>query len=245
VLPSEVQDLERRLATLAYLLVLNDCAWNDIPKFANLTAEVPVAEPQAPGLRGKVVAIARDEAFAFIYPANVRCLQALGASIAWFSPLADETLPEIANAVILPGGYPELHAAVLSRAQGFHASLRRAHARGVPILAECGGMMVLADVLVDLNGQGWPMAGMLPGTTRMQSRLAGLGLQAWDTGCGVLRGHTFHYSTFDTPLAGIARTVTHPKQAAGEMIFRRGSITASYFHAYFPSCPRAAAALLA
>jgi cobyrinic acid a,c-diamide synthase len=244
VLPSEVQDLEHRLATLADLLVLKESAWNDIPSHATLSAKAPAVEPFAPWLSGKVVAIARDEAFAFIYPANIRCLEALGASIAWFSPLADESVPDTPQAVILPGGYPELHGAVLSRAQGFHASLRRAQARGVPILAECGGMMVLTDVLVDLDGHAWPMAGVLPGKTGMQSRLAGLGLQAWDTGHGVLRGHTFHYSTFETPLDAMARTVTYPKQAVGESIYRIGSVTASYFHAYFPSCPRAVAALL-
>ena len=243
VLPSEVHDLERRLTTLADLLVLDDSAWNDIPCHAHVTAAAPVA-PLAPCLGGKVVAIARDAAFAFIYPANIRCLEALGASIAWFSPLADEIIPEAANAVILPGGYPELHGAVLSGARRFHTSLRRAQAGGMPILAECGGMMVLTDVLVDIDGQAWPMAGLLPGTTRMRPRLAGLGPQAWDTGCGVLRGHTFHYSTFDTPLDAMTRTVTHPKQTDGETIYRSGSVTASYFHAYFPSCPRAVVALL-
>jgi cobyrinic acid a,c-diamide synthase len=88
------------------------------------------------------------------------------------------------------------------------------------------------------------MAGLLAGTTRMQMRLAGLGLQAWDTGNGVLRGHTFHYSVFDTPLSGIARTVAHPRAVAGETIYVTGSLTASYFHAYFPSNPEAVAALL-
>jgi cobyrinic acid a,c-diamide synthase len=104
--------------------------------------------------------------------------------------------------------------------------------------------MALTDALLDLEGQSWPMAGLLPGSTRMQPRLAGLGLQAWDTGSGVLRGHTFHYSTLDTTLSGVDRTVTHPKNTPGEAIYRVGSLTASYFHAYFPSCPRAIAAVL-
>jgi cobyrinic acid a,c-diamide synthase len=244
VLPAEVQDLELRLAALADKLGLNESAWNEIPPMAASNSGPHVADIAPRPLRGKVVAIACDEAFAFIYPANVQCLQMLGASIAWFSPLADEVVPQTADAVILPGGYPELHGAALNRAQRFQSSIRDAHARDLPILAECGGMMALTDALLDLEGQSWPMAGLLPGSTRMQPRLAGLGLQAWNTGSGVLRGHTFHYSTLDTTLSGVDRTVTHLKNTPGEAIYRVGSLTASYFHAYFPSCPRAIAAVL-
>ena len=105
-------------------------------------------------------------------------------------------------------------------------------------------MMALTSGLIDLEGRSWPMADLLPGTTRMESRLAGLGPQAWDTGEGILRGHTFHYSTFETTLKGVGRAVTHPAGKVGEAIYRSGSLTASYFHAYFPSCPRAVVALL-
>jgi cobyrinic acid a,c-diamide synthase len=243
VLPAEVHDVERRLEALADMLTLNESAWNSIAPPTWPAGEHPVAGPAARALAGRVVAIARDAAFAFIYPANIECLQSLGAAIRWFSPLADEAAPEAADAIFLPGGYPELHGGALSRATRFHASLQRAHAREVPVVAECGGMMVLTDALVDLQGRSWPMAGLLRGTTRMQPRLAGLGLQAWDTGEGVLRGHTFHHSTFETPLAGIARTITHPRGTAGETVYRIGSLTASYFHAYFPSSPPAVAAL--
>jgi cobyrinic acid a,c-diamide synthase len=236
--------MERRLDELADKLELNECAWNDIAPLAASNAAPHDADSPLRPLRGKVVAIARDAAFAFIYPANIHCLQMLGAAIAWFSPLADEVVPEAADAVILPGGYPELYGAALSRARRFQSSIRDAHGRNLPIIAECGGMMALTDALLDLEGRSWPMAGVLPGSTRMQPRLAGLGLQAWDTGSGVLRGHTFHYSTLKTPLSAVQRTLTHPKNTAGEAIYRVGSLTASYFHAYFPSCPRAIAAVL-
>jgi cobyrinic acid a,c-diamide synthase len=88
------------------------------------------------------------------------------------------------------------------------------------------------------------MAGLLAGSTRMLPRLAALGLQAWDTAFGELRGHTFHYSIFETPLEGSVRTRAYPSGARGETIYRRGSLTASYFHAYFASCPAAIGALL-
>lgn len=244
VLPGEVDDLEHRFDVLADHLELDASAWAAIPPLSVSTPAPPIADSSPQPLRGRVIAIARDAAFAFIYPANVQCLLGLGAAIAWFSPLADDAVPATADAVFLPGGYPELHGAVLSRAQRFQTSIRAAHARRLPILAECGGMMTLSDALVDLDEHRWTMAGLLPGTTRMQHRLAGLGLQAWDTGSGVLRGHTFHYSTFETPVSEAGRTVTHPKNAAGEAIYRVGSLTASYFHAYFPSCPTAIAGIL-
>jgi cobyrinic acid a,c-diamide synthase len=245
VLPAEVEDLERRFEVSADHLELDDVAWRELPPWnASPTSLRSPAPPTPRLLDGRVVAVARDAAFAFFYAANARCLQTLGATIAWFSPLADEVVPAAADALILPGGYPELHGDALSRAQHFMRSMRDAHRRGLPILAECGGMMALTDALIDLDGRSWPMTGLLPGTTRMQPRLVGLGLQAWETGHGVIRGHTFHYSTLDTRVPEASRTVTHPMTAAGEAIYRLGSLTASYFHAYLPSSPRAAAALL-
>ncbi len=244
VLPAEVGDLDRRIDALADGLILHDGAWSMVPTVDFPALDPPHADPHSVRLDGRVVAIARDAAFAFMYPANIECLHGLGAAVCWFSPLADEPVPDAADAVILPGGYPELHGEKLSRAARFHASIRRAHARCVPMLAECGGMMVLTDSIVDLEGRTWPMAGLLAGTTHMQTRLAALGPQEWDTGAGVLRGHAFHHSVFTTALRGVGHTNTHPGRTPGETIFRSGSLTASYFHAYFPSCPAAVAALL-
>ena len=209
------------------------------------TASARATLPALTGsLAGRRVAIARDAAFAFLYPANLACLERLGAALSYFSPLAGEPVPADAAAVFLPGGYPELYAETLSCAVRFHDSIRAAHGAGVAILAECGGMMVLADSLGDTQGRQWPMAGLLAGSTHMQPRLAGLGLQAWKTRCGELRGHTFHYSLFTTPLTGVARTSAHPGGTPGETVYRLGALTASYFHAYFDSCPQAVAALL-
>lgn len=251
--PDENAEVEAALETLGQALRIEERAW-DAAVRAAARRESPVhdsspaahprpAHHEVP-LTGRVVAIARDAAFAFLYPANLDCLASLGASVRFFAPLADEPVPAEASAVFLPGGYPELHAARLSAAHRFHASIRKAHAAGVPILAECGGMMALAQSVGDPQGRQWPMAGLLPGSTRMQPRLAALGLQAWTTSFGELRGHTFHYSTFETPLGGSTRTRAHPGGALGETIYRSGSLTASYFHAYFPSCPPAIGALL-
>lgn len=242
VLPQEVPDLDGILDALAESLALDDEAWHAIaPTQIHLADGEPATPP--PLLQGRVLAIARDAAFAFLYPANVACLEAMGVQVVWFSPLADEAVPGAADAVYLPGGYPELHAETLSRAQRWQVSMRQAHVRGVPILAECGGMMALTEQLQDNAGRVWPMAGLLAGTVRMQARLAALGPQAWVTGHGELRGHTFHHSAFETSLEPAARTRKHPSGVEGEAVFRSGSLTASYFHAYFESCPSAAAAI--
>ncbi|NIA00539.1 cobyrinate a,c-diamide synthase [Massilia sp. CCM 8734] len=241
VLPGEVQDVDGLLDQLADQLEFDDAAWARLRSTRiDLGARM---EAPAPLLAGRTIAIARDATFAFLYPANLATLRALGATLAFFSPLANEPVPEHADAVYLPGGYPELHGETLAGAARWRASIRAAHADGMPIVAECGGMMALAGSLADQAGTVWPMAGLLEGTVTMQARIAGLGSQGLETPHGVLRGHTFHYSRLETALAPGAHTVKHPSGASGEAVYRAGSLTASYFHAYFPSCPAAAAAL--
>jgi cobyrinic acid a,c-diamide synthase len=242
VVPGEVADIDAILDELADQLQLDAAQWNALAP--QLPDEALPEQPVAPLLAGLTVAIARDAAFCFLYPANVDTLEALGARITWFSPLADEPVPEDADAVYLPGGYPELHGEALAQAGRWQASIRAAHASGLPILAECGGMMVLAESLADKEGRDWPMAGLLPGRVLMQQRLAGLGAQGLATNAGQMRGHTFHYSRLETPLAPVAWTVKHPSGAQGEAVYRVGSLTASYFHAFFASNPAAVASLL-
>ncbi len=164
----------------------------------------------------------------------------LGAELVFFSPLANQAIPASADAVYLPGGYPELHAQTLTQAHVWLASIRAAHASGMPIWAECGGMMSITEGLVDQNEQAWPMAGLLAGIVHMQKRLAALGGQKWthfdESGKPAeLRGHTFHYSRFETHLQPVAQTTKQRDGAAGEAIYQSGSCRASYFHAYFPS----------
>jgi cobyrinic acid a,c-diamide synthase len=120
----------------------------------------------------------------------------------------------------------------------------RAHVdAGRPLYAECGGMLYLLDHLTDKAGQGADLAGLLPGRGRMQARLAGLGMQSLDTPLGRLRGHSFHHSTMETPVEPVAFSQRQRDGQAGEPVYRLGSLQASYLHLYFPSAPRAAAAL--
>ena len=244
VLPDEVAGLDALLDSLADQLTLDLAAWDTLPTvhFAGAPVEESGSANSRP-LAGTRIAIARDAAFMFLYPANLATLKALGAQLEFFSPLADEPVPPSATAIYLPGGYPELNACALSAGLRWQASLRAAHNDGMPIVAECGGMMALAESLQDKDGHDWPMAGLLPGKVIMQARLAGLGAQAMPTEHGPLRGHTFHYSRLETTQPAAMVTQKHPSGAPGESLYRAGSLQASYFHGYFPSNPAAVAAM--
>ena len=211
----------------------------DFPAPAH-TAAVPAL------LAGRTVAVARDAAFCFIYAANVQCLTHMGARVVFFSPLHDAALPQC-DAVWLPGGYPELHAAQIAANTGMQASLRAHVGAGKPLWAECGGMMALMESIALADGSTAPLWGLLPGQVTMQKRLAALGPQQLNVAGHTLRGHTFHYSTSDSSAPVVART-SRPGEAqapdAGEALYQQGSIHASYFHAWFPSSPEAVAHLM-
>ena len=197
--------------------------------------------PSLRGLQGTTIAVARDAAFCFIYTANLDCLRALGAELVFFSPLADAALPAC-DAVWIPGGYPELHARTIATNTALRDSLAAHIAAGKPVWAECGGMMALFETLVTVDGERHAQWGLLPGEVTMHKRLAALGPQQLPLSSGTLRGHTFHYSTTSTSLQQAARTArpdTDPLPDAGEALWQRGAVRASYFHAWFPSCPDA------
>jgi cobyrinic acid a,c-diamide synthase len=192
-------------------------------------------------LEGRRIAVATDACFSFIYPANLDLLRELGADVREFSPIAGDALPEC-DALWLPGGYPELHADALREHPRFFMDLASHLEAAKPLLAECGGMLVLLDELSDAEGSAHAMAALMPGRASMQKRLAALGLQTMDWPEGELRGHTFHYSAMETPLSPIA-TATNPNAGrAAERLYAFGSLRASYVHHYFPSNPNAIAA---
>lgn len=236
-LASEVEDIEARLERAA--AALDGLALDALPV---IEFPEPVASEVPRSLAGITIAVARDAAFAFLYRANLDLLQAMGAELRYFSPLHDTAIPE-ADALYLPGGYPELHLQTLQDKRAMMASLRAFHAGGKPIHAECGGMMLLFESITGKQGEHGTMAGLLPGVVTMQARLAGLGLQSVVLPEGELRGHTFHYSRTETPLEPIARGTPRRHGSTGEAVYRSGRLTASYLHLYFPSNPQAAAGL--
>ncbi len=234
----EIDDLEARLQSAAAQIAATDLAALPPPVAFRPT----LAEAMPRLLSGIKIAVARDKAFSFIYPANLELLTELGAELAFFSPLADDALPP-ADAVYLPGGYPELHLATLSAKQRTAACLREHVAAGKPLYAECGGMLYLLDALTNKAGDSRALLGLLPGRATLGRRWAGLGLQSVDLGAGELRGHTFHYTSLSTPPTPLTHARRASGSGAGEAIYRHGSIVASYLHAYFPSNPTATARL--
>jgi cobyrinic acid a,c-diamide synthase len=231
----ELGDTDARLDALAD-------AW---AQHASTTLPPPVAfEPAqvdaiSPLLSGLRIAIARDAAFCFLYPANLDLLRTAGAQLNFFSPLAGEALPDC-DAVWLPGGYPELHLAALAQRQDLHVALRAHRDAGKPILAECGGLLFALDALADRDGNEATMAGLLPGKAVLQPRLAALGLQGVELPEGTLRGHTFHYAAARIEATPLAQAFNPNGGPSAEAVYRDRRLTASFVHFYFPSNPDAA-----
>ncbi|MDR6393968.1 cobyrinate a,c-diamide synthase [Herbaspirillum seropedicae] len=240
----EIADLDARLDAVAERM--------SATSLANLPASVdfgtPPAERSFPRLlEGKTIAVARDLAFSFIYTANLDLLQQMGATLAFFSPLADQALPPC-DAVWLPGGYPELYLQTLQDAQRTQSSLREHAAAGKPLYAECGGMLFLLETIIGMDGASGRMCGVLPGQAAVQPRLQGLGYQTLSLklpgAVGEhLRCHTFHYSRAVVGAEFMARGERLFDSSEGEVVYRRQQITASYLHAWFRSAPRTVAAL--
>lgn len=184
-------------------------------------------------LQGKRIAIARDAACCFLYPANVDWLRAEGAELVFFSPLAGDAIPDGSDALWLAGGYPELHTEQLSQSATW-VSLRAFIEAGNPVLAECGGMMLLGQELIDIEGRARAMAGIMPFSVRMQARLVSLGYR--ESAAGV-RGHEFHYSErfADETLASCFEL------ERGDTGLYYKNLRASYIHWYFPSNPETVA----
>jgi len=200
-----------------------------------------------PAARRPVIAVARDDAFCFYYPENLELLTEAGAAIEFFSPLKGEQPSPDAGGVYLGGGYPELHASELASNVGLWRALKELRARNAPIFAECGGFMVLTQGLIDGEGRRWPMAGLIPGVTRMTGELAALGYRhaaalhpnLLTDGGDELRGHEFRYSRWvcDEPIAddAIAWRVrgTRAEAPADSGGFVSGNLLASYLHIHF------------
>jgi cobyrinic acid a,c-diamide synthase len=200
------------------------------------------AAPRSPTLPplGAHIAIARDAAFLFSYEAMLAGWRRQGAELSFFSPLADEAPSPDADAVYLPGGYPELHARQLAGAARFLGELRQVAASGKAIYGECGGYMVLGEVLIDTEGEAHRMAGLLPLKTSFAERCRHLGyrtvrlLAAGPLGAtgARFRGHEFHYATIVAegdadPLFAVGNASGNDLGRGG---LRRGNVAGSFVH---------------
>jgi cobyrinic acid a,c-diamide synthase len=197
------------------------------------------AAPAIPPL-GRRIAVADDAAFGFSYAATLLGWRAAGAEIMPFSPLADAAPDAAADAIFLPGGYPELHAGRLAGNETFLGGLRRAARKGTTVYGECGGYMALGEGLIDADGTRHAMAGLLPLVTSFAARRLQLGyrqgtlLAHGSLGAAgrVFRGHEFHYATVVSE--GLGESLFAVEDAAcrklGKQGRRQGSVSGSFLH---------------
>jgi cobyrinic acid a,c-diamide synthase len=236
----EHPDLETFMAGAASMVAehIDTKALLELAKPA-LTNASPVADAVLPPLGGRI-AVARDTAFAFIYDHVLEGWRAAGAEIELFSPLADEAPGAEADAVYLPGGYPELHAGKLAANSCFMQGLRNAAGRGAALFGECGGYMVLGRGLVDADGARHAMAGLLPLETSFAAPRLHLGYRraalshngALGDANAIFRGHEFHYAkvlseTGAEPLFRIADAAGEDLGVAG---LTTGRVAGSFIH---------------
>ncbi len=230
-------------ALAARLAALADLAERDVDLAALVAAARSTRrQPRAAAARlappGQRIALARDEAFSFVYPHLLADWRAAGAEIVAFSPLADEPPDPSCDVIWLPGGYPELHAGKLAAASRFADGIR-GFAQTRPVHGECGGYMALGAGMIDAAGTRHAMLGLLGVETDFAQRRLHLGyrtatllgpIPGHAAGC-VLRGHEFHYARVvaqpDQPLAEIRdASGTSTAETGG----RRGRVTGSFFH---------------
>jgi cobyrinic acid a,c-diamide synthase len=170
-----------------------------LPKGFEVPAQLSRREGM-PGQSGLKIGIIRDSAFQFYYPENLEALENAGVQLVFTSPLQEKAPPEV-DGIYIGGGFPETHAAELAANVAYRECLKSWAEQGMPIYAECGGLMYLGDELV-LEGTAYPMAGVLPVTFGFSKKPQGHGYTqvrvAKDTPfykAGMeIKGHEFHYS---------------------------------------------------
>lgn len=191
------------------------------------------------------LAVAKDAAFNFYYEENFELLQANGAVLHYFSPLANEEVPKQAQGLYIGGGFPEEFAEQLANNTASMHSIKESIERGLPTLAECGGYMYLTESISNRAGESFPMVGIIPGRVKMQSKLAALGYREI-TGMQdnfliseqeAAKGHEFHYSVFEgehTTPAYLSKGRFGAKQEG----YLHHNLVAGYTHFHFASNPQ-------
>lgn len=197
------------------------------------------AQPAGAPIRGARIAIARGPAFSFHYRENLELLEAAGAELLPFDPLADEALPPDAGALLLAGGFPEVYGAELAANAPLRAQVAAFAASGRPVLAECGGLLFLCR---DLDGH--EMCGVLPASARMAGRLS-LGYREalaasdtpWLAAGARLRGHEFHYSVVEPERGASPAWALAARGHERSEGFVAGGVQASYLHVHWAAHP--------
>ena len=239
VMPGEIDDIKEKLNKVAEMFEET----LDIDKIIELSKTAPdmkTIEPKIGKMDKVRIGLADDDAFCFTYEDNIELLQRMGAEIVRFSPLKDDKIPDV-DALILSGGYPELHAKGLSDNKPMMASIREAVRGGMPCIAECGGFMYLHERMEGADGVMYETCGVIKGETRNMQKLTRFGyitLTPKDGSLGTVRGHEFHH--WDSDNCGTDWTAENKKGAKYNCIHDDGKIIAGYPHIYYYSNPKVA-----
>ena len=235
---SEIKNLDMQLDTMA--AIIGDSLDTALPSPVEFKTQEKF--PVNKSLNGICIGVAKDDAFSFIYQANIDLLESMGARLEYFSPLNDSQLPNV-DCLWLPGGYPELFLETLASNHEMKQTLQAHHDAGKPLLAECGGMLYLMESLTNKKGQKKPMASILQGQAVMKEKLTALGMQSVEFPEGEVRGHTFHHSALETEIRPTLFSIKQRTGKQGEAVYKVKNTVASYIHFYFPSCPEVIASI--
>jgi len=230
---NEIEDLSARLDSAAQYIGESGLEIS-IPNYT--APQVEVCDFSNTSLAKTIIAVARDDAFSFIYQANIVLLESMGATIKYFSPLKDKEIPKC-DAIWLPGGYPELHLDALQSNQSMLQSVRTYVASGKSGLAECGGMMFLGRSITSKEGKKGIMAGAMNADFYLEDCFQSVGYQILNLEGQEIRGHSFHHSRIVSDEQAVMQW-TKKSGGKGEGVYQIGGLVASYSHIYFPSNPR-------
>ncbi len=209
-------------------------------------------KPAIPQSKTCTIAVAMDEAFSFYYEKNLDILKELGAEIKGFSPIRDTSLPAGVDGVYIGGGYPELYAEKLRSNKSLRDEINKLSNKGLPIYAECGGLIYLGRILRDFDGRSYEMAGIFPWTSRMLDRRRTLGYKEVEVTEDIsfiekghrLRGHEFHYSeiegdsTVSSKFKRVYRLRENSSSGMGDSLaqgYLHNNTLVSYIHIHFSS----------
>jgi cobyrinic acid a,c-diamide synthase len=210
----------------------------------------PFAAPPTPPRA--CLAVARDRAFGFYYADALDLLTHLGLDIVEFSPLDARALPVDCDGVYFGGGFPELFASDLAANTTLIRDLRAAARGGLPIYAECGGLMYLARGVTDVAGRRHALAGLIPAEVTLADARLTLGYRAAVAmrdsllvrGGESARAHEFHYSRLVFS-RGSPSAYTVTGRSPEREGYARGNLLASYLHLHLAGMPHSAARLVA
>jgi len=258
VLPGEIENFSRKIDVLARK-VEETIDLQLLTKIAlgASSLEVPVVENnfsavmKNDALKKEIkLGVAKDRAFNFYYKDNLDLLEMLGAKIVYFSPLEDETLPEKVDGLYIGGGYPEVWAKELEHNFRLRRELKEKIYAGLPVYAECGGLMYMTQEIKTLEGDSYKMAGVLPASSEMTKSLQRfgyvkvkivqdclLGAKGW-----TIQAHEFHHSTVHFKKDVPACWQVHKEKANGEVRswdcgFQLFNLLAGYPHLHFWNNP--------